>query len=179
MHAPAAHVALLVDFANLRLGLAEQHAQDAAERNGDGQDDGSKAPSTREIASSLVRYSESLGRLGLSRAYADWSRIPQLARQLTGTRLSPVLVPATDDGEDRSHIKLSVEAVECLFNGDEPDAFVLVSGDPTLVPLVQAIRADGSEVVVVASEATVSDELREHGIFAEPVNGAVIAIHLC
>lgn len=170
MHAPSAHVALLVDFANLRLGIADRLARraDAATTegsngngNGSGNGNGRAAPSTRDISRALVAYAESLGRVGLSRAYADWSRIPQTARQLGGTRLSPVLVPATEEGEDRSHIQLTVDAVQSLYNGDEPDAFVLVSGDPTLLPLVQTIREDGSHVVIVASGESVSEELRE------------------
>jgi hypothetical protein len=144
-----AHVALLVDFANLRqhVGLAP---------TGDEADD---APTGRDIASSLVDFAGGVGRVGLARAYADWSRDPELSRELGGTRLAPVLVPATQDGEDRSHIQLTVDAMEALFNGDEPDAFILVSSDPSLVPLVQAIRSDGSEVIVIASDAAQAEEM--------------------
>lgn len=156
MQEPIAHIALLVDFANLRLGMAE--AGQASEASAS--DGAATTPAAREVAQSLISYAGSLGRVGVSRAYADWSRMPTLARNLTGTSLAPVLVPATEDGEDRSHIRLTVDAMETLYNGDEPDAYVLVSGDPTLVPLVQAIRADGSEVHVVAAEATVADEIR-------------------
>lgn len=160
MQEPVAHVALLVDFANLRMGMAEAgKAANAAESNGD--EGAVSIPPTRDVARALMSYAGSLGRVGVSRAYADWSRMPTLARQLTGTRLSPVLVPATEDGEDRSHIRLTVDAIETLYNGDEPDAYILVSGDPTLVPLVQAIRGDGSEVHVVAAEETVAEEIRE------------------
>jgi hypothetical protein len=226
MQQPDAHIALLVDFANLRMGMAsaassleaasgrdEQSGSDPAGSDPAGSDpagsdsagsriassgavssnghsaperDGHSAPErnghsapernghsaqgrkghagaepgTRELATALMAYANSLGRVGVARAYADWSRVPKLARLLNATRLSPVLVPATDEGEDRSHIRLTVDAIEALFNGDEPDAFVLVSGDPTLVPLVQAIRADGSEVHVVAAASVLSDELR-------------------
>ena len=182
MQQPEAHIALLVDFANLRMGMVsaatqgvapEGEAADGHEGNGAAsngraaQQDAESAsappssePGTRELAQALMAYANSLGRVGVARAYADWSRVPKLARLLNATRLSPVLVPATDDGEDRSHIRLTVDAMEVLFNGDEPDAFVVVSGDPTLVPLVQAIRGDGSEVHVVAADAALSEELR-------------------
>ncbi len=143
-----AHVALLVDFANLRQQLS-----------GDGTAEAAAQPEGRDIARSLVKYAGGVGRVGVARAYADWSREPELARSLTGTRLEPVLVPATDDGEDRSHIRLTVDAMAALLNGDEPDAFVLVSSDPSLVPLVQALRADGSEVTVVATDEAQAVEL--------------------
>jgi hypothetical protein len=148
MGEPRAHVALLVDFANLRQQLsAEGTDGDDAQTHG------------RAIARSLVDFASGVGRVGLARAYADWSREPQLARALSGTQLAPVLVPATEDGEDRSHIRLAVDAMEALYNGDGPDAFVLVSSDPSLVPLVQALRSDGSEVTVIASEAGQAEEM--------------------
>lgn len=149
-----AHVALLVDFANLRQQVASPEASSDADAPAVSLPDG------KEIARSLVRFAGGVGRIGLARAYADWSREPEMSRELNGTRLSPVLVPATEDGEDRSHIQLTVDAMEALFNGDEPDGFVLVSSDPSLVPLVQALRADGSEVILVASESASADEMR-------------------
>ncbi|MDF1700210.1 MAG: NYN domain-containing protein [Planctomycetota bacterium] len=143
-----AHVTLLVDFANLRQQLTPE----------DGSADAT--PAGRDIARALVKYAGGVGRVGVARAYADWTREPELARQLNGTRLAPVLVPATEDGEDRSHIRLAIDAMEALYGGDEPDAYVLVTSDLSLVPLVQALRGDGSEVVVVASSATPVDELK-------------------
>ncbi len=144
---PRAHVALLVDFANLRQQINQP------------EDEGDATPTGRDIARSLVQFGDAFGRVGLARAYADWSRDPDVARQLNGTRLAPVLVPATQDGEDRSHIQLTVDAMEALFNGDEPDAFIVVSSDPSLVPLVQAIRSDGSEVIVVAADTALAEEM--------------------
>ena len=146
---PSAHVALLVDFANLRQQLSAE--------GGGGQ---GEQPDGREIARALVEFAGGIGRVGLARAYADWSREPQLARALSGTRLTPVLVPATEDGEDRSHIRLTVDAMESLYNGDGPDAFVIVSSDPSLVPLLEALRTDGSEVTIVATDSAQADELR-------------------
>ncbi len=160
---PRAHVALLVDFANLRQQLSD------ADAPVDGATSGTSSPPTalssddaaeaRAVAGALVAYAGGIGRVGVARAYADWTREPQLARSLNGTRLEPVLVPATEDGEDRSHIRLAVDAMATLLNGDGPDAFVLVSGDPSLVPLVQALRADGSEVTVVAAASAQAAEL--------------------
>jgi hypothetical protein len=171
---PRAHVALFVDYANLRQQFTARAAGNGAAGNGaagngaagsgaagaDGSTNGSLGPDDRTIADALVAFAQGAGRLGLARAYADWSREPDVSRILARTRLSPVLVPATEDGEDRSHIKLVVEAMECLYNGDEPEAFVLVSSDPSLVPLVQALRGDGSEVVLVATQDAPTAELR-------------------
>ena len=144
-----ASVALLVDFANLRQG-----APDPAVHKGNG----SPESGGNSVARALVRFASGGGRVGLARAYADWTRDPEGARDLNGTRLEPVMVPATDDGEDRSHIRLVVDAMDSMRTGTHPDAFVLVSSDPTLVPLAQALRATGSDVVVVVPEGQ-ADEL--------------------
>ncbi len=157
MSDPRAHVALLVDYANLRQGLMrEASAPDAPDAP---EGDARELPPAKTVAQALLHYADGLGRVSLARAYADWSREPEVARELNGTRLAPVLVPATSDGEDRSHIRLVVDAMEALYNGDEPDAFVLVSSDPSLVPLVRALRADGSQVIVVAYEAGLEPEM--------------------
>lgn len=131
-------VVLLVDFANVRQGL-ELLAES-----------GAAAPSSSDVVSSLLRFAGGGGRVGTARAFADWTRDAEGPRILVGTRLDPVMVPATAEGDDRSHIRLAVDAVELLYDGDDPDAFVIVSDDPSLVPLARAIRRTGCHVVVVA-----------------------------
>ncbi len=128
-------VALLVDVANVRLALA---------------DAGEHTPFS-SCPSALVRFAAGAGRLGAIRAYADWTRDPDGPRVLLGSRFEPITVPATADDEDRSHIRLAVDAVELAHDeGDRADAFVLVSDDPTMVPLVRALRRVGAQVIVVA-----------------------------
>lgn len=156
-----ADVALLVDFTDLRQSLCpDAAAADAPAPVAEAPGAAPAHPPAREVARHLVRFASRLGRLALARAYADWSRCSDLAREIHDEGLDPVLVPATRDGEDRSHIRLVVDALEALYTGDEPDAFVLVTGDPTLLPLVQKLKADGSEVIVVAAAANVAEELR-------------------
>ena len=164
-----ADVALLVDFTDLRHSLcpdlvadgpegAAQQADPAEAPEGAGNDSSVvEHPTATEVARHLVRFASQVGRVAIARAYADWSRCAVLAREVNGARLEPVLVPATAEGEDRSHIRLVTDALEALYNGDEPDAFVLVTGDPTLLPLVQKLRADGSEVLIVAPDGTIAD----------------------
>jgi hypothetical protein len=130
----SALISLLVDVANVRLGVAGL------------ENDADLAVTT----TALTRFAGGGGRLGTARAYADWTRDAEGPRALVGTRLEPVMVPATAEGEDRSHIRLAVDAVELAHEGDDPDAFVLVSDDPALVPLVRALRRVGAQVVVVA-----------------------------
>lgn len=165
MPSAPAHVALLVDVANLRDGLSRPvhdvavgPVASAPDEGADGARWGAWAPA--DVARALVRYAGQVGRVILARAYADWSRLGNVARDMSAARLSPVMVPATAQGEDRSHIQLAVDALQALFAGDEPEAFLLVTSDATLLPLVQALRADGSEVIVISCAGAASDELR-------------------
>ena len=150
MSDPRAHVAVLVDVSDLRSALGA----------GEAPTEGWGAASAGDLARALMRYAAQLGRVSMARAYADWSTLGTAARELTAARLQPVLVPSTVAGDDRSHVQLAVDALQALFAGDEPDAFLLVTSDPTMLPLVQALRADGSEVLVVSPEAAADDELR-------------------
>lgn len=176
MSDPRADVALLVDFTDLRQSLCPDADEEAAAPppfHDPALDDddaapvepeaspGEEHPDPHELATSLRRFASSIGRVAIARAYADWSSCTELAGVLCRAQLEPVLVPGTPDGCDRSHVRLVVEALRALYTGDEPDAFVLVTGDPTLLPLVQELKADGSEVVVIAPSRTVSEELRE------------------
>lgn len=164
-----ADVALLIDFTDLcqslnpsALGAAEPAPAADAGENAESPASPILAPEHAvRIAEALQEFSGQVGRVAIARAYADWSRCAVLAREVNGARLEPVLVPATLDGEDRSHIRLVTDALEALYNGDEPDAFVLVTGDPTLLPLVQKLKATGSEVIIVAPDGTIAEELRD------------------
>jgi len=159
MSDPRADVALLVDFTDLRHSLCPDVG---AQPEGDAGEPATAAehPSATEVARHLVRFASQVGRVALARAYADWSRCADLCREISTYNLEPILVPGTEDGEDRSHIRLVVDALEALYTGDEPDAFVLVTGDATLLPLVQKLRADGSEVVILGPSHSVPQELR-------------------
>jgi hypothetical protein len=138
-----AHVALLVDF-------------DSLTRTG-----GEPASDAAAVATALLRYAGGVGRVTLARGYADWTtRAPEAARAVHAARVVPVMAVAGGAGEDRSHVRLVVDALEALYAGGEPDAFVLASGDAALLPLVQALRGDGSDVLFVAPASARVDDLR-------------------
>lgn len=136
-----AHVALLVDIDALAAASPSLAVGDAVK--------------------ALVRYAGGVGRVTVSRAYADWSKRPtEEALAVHAAHVVPVLVPAGPEGEERAHVRLTVDALQALFAGGEPDAFVVASGDARLLPLLQAIRADGSDVLLVVPAGAASDEMR-------------------
>jgi hypothetical protein len=140
MDASRAQVALLIDVETVLPGAAP-------------------AESAGALASALVRYASAVGRVALARAYGAWAETGH-AREVQAAHVVPVLVPAAPAGGRRTPVRLSADALESLFVGGEPDAFVLATGDAALLPLVQAIRADGSAVVLVAPESAEVADLR-------------------
>ncbi len=140
MEDPKAHVALLIDFDGLaRAGVATSAA---------------------ELAIALRRYAAGVGRVALARGYADWSRRAEDARAVDAVQVAPVLCPAGPAGEDRGHVRLVVDALEALYAGGEPDAYVIATADTRLLPLVRALRGDGCDLLVVHPAAIPCDEMK-------------------
>lgn len=140
MSDPKAHVAVLVDLESLaRVG---------------------GTPPPADVAAALLRYAAGVGRVMLARAYADFGARVDDANALQAARVVPVLVTRGPAGEDRAHVRLAVEALEARYAGGEPDAFVIATGDERLLPLVQSLRGDGSDVLVVTPAAAASPGLR-------------------
>lgn len=138
--ASQAHVAVFLDLESLRRAGVEATAD--------------------ALARATLRYVAGAGRVTLARAYGDFSARADDAKALAAARVNPVLVLPGGAGEDRASVRLTVDALEALFTGGEPDAVVLVVGDARLLPLVQALRADGSHAIVVAPAAAALDDLR-------------------
>ncbi len=129
MSQPKAHVAVLMDLESLSRAGA--------------------APAPAALGAALLRYAAGVGRVMFARAYADFGPRVDDANALQAVRLAPVLVTRGPAGEDRAHVRLAVEALEARYAGGEPDAFVIATGDERLLPLVQSLRGDGSDVLVV------------------------------
>ncbi len=135
-----AHVALLIDFDGMaRAGVSTPAA---------------------ELAIALRRYAAGVGRVALARGYADWSRRAEDARAVDAVQVVPVLCHAGPAGEDRALVRLVVDALEALYAGGEPDAYVLATADTRLLPLVRALRGDGCDLLVVHPSAISCDELK-------------------
>jgi hypothetical protein len=119
------------------------------------------APAVSVLGPALLRYAAGAGRPTLARAYADWTkRAPEEARDAAAARLVPVLAVAGPKGECRTQVRLAVDALEARFAGGEPDAIVIATADTSLLPLVQALRADGAHVALVVPAAVAAAELR-------------------
>jgi uncharacterized protein (TIGR00288 family) len=114
---------------------------------------------------------EDYGRIVIARAYADWYRYPRVTSALFANGVEPMYVPTyyydREVGRTGRPIKNSVDIHLCidvmrtLYTQKHIDKFVLVTGDRDFIPLVNAIRQNGKEVVVIGIGGAASAHLAQ------------------
>jgi uncharacterized protein (TIGR00288 family) len=114
---------------------------------------------------------EDYGRIIIARAYADWYRYPRVTSALFANGVEPMYVPTyyydREVGRTGRAIKNSVDIHLCidvmrtLYAQTHIVKFVLVTGDRDFIPLVNAIRQHGKEVIVIGIGGAASAHLAQ------------------
>jgi len=143
-------VAVFIDFENVYVSVRE------------------KLDSSPDFES-MMDYCNDLGRVVIARAYADWYRYPRITSALYANGIEPMYVPTyyydKDMGRTGHAIKnsvdmnLCIEAMKTLFLNDNIAKFVLVTGDRDFIPLVNSIRQQGKEVIIIGIGGAASTHL--------------------
>ncbi len=133
---------------------------------------------------SIMDRCEDLGRVVIARAYADWYRYPRITSALYANSIEPMYVPTyyydRDLGRTGRAIKnsvdmnLCVDAMKTLFTNPNIAKFVLATGDRDFIPLVNTIRQQGKEVIVIGIGGAASAHLAQSAdefIFYETLVG--------
>jgi uncharacterized protein (TIGR00288 family) len=112
-----------------------------------------------------------LGRVVISRAYADWYRYPRVTSALYANAIEPIYVATyyydKDMGRTGRAIKnsvdmnLCIDAMKTLFTHTNITKFVLVTGDRDFIPLVNSIRQQGKEVYIIGIGGAASTHLAQ------------------
>ncbi|WP_129672867.1 NYN domain-containing protein [Candidatus Chloroploca sp. Khr17] len=112
-----------------------------------------------------------LGRVVISRAYADWYRYPRVTSALYANAIEPIYVATyyydKDMGRTGRAIKnsvdmnLCIDAMKTLFVNTNISKFVLVTGDRDFIPLVNSIRQQGKEVYIIGIGGAASTHLAQ------------------
>ncbi len=112
-----------------------------------------------------------LGRVVISRAYADWYRYPRITSALYANAIEPIYVATyyydKDAGRTGRAIKnsvdmnLCIDAMKTLFTNPNVARFVLVTGDRDFIPLVHSIRQQGKEVYIIGIGGAASTHLAQ------------------
>jgi uncharacterized protein (TIGR00288 family) len=112
-----------------------------------------------------------LGRVVISRAYADWYRYPRITSALYANAIEPLYVATyyydKDVGRTGRAIKnsvdmnLCIDAMKTLYTNPNVSRFVLVTGDRDFIPLVHSIRQHGKEVFIIGIGGAASTHLAQ------------------
>lgn len=116
---------------------------------------------------------EDFGRIVIARAYADWYRYPRVTSALFANGVEPMYVPTyyydREVGRTGRPIKnsvdihLCIDAMRTLYTQTHIDKFVLVTGDRDFIPLVNAIRQHGKDVIIIGIGGAASAHLAQAG----------------
>jgi len=133
---------------------------------------------------SMMDYCNDLGRVVIARAYADWYRYPRITSALYANGIEPMYVPTyyydKDMGRTGRAIKnsvdmnLCVDAMKTLYLNQNIGKFVLATGDRDFIPLVNSIRQQGKEVIIIGIGGAASTHLGQSAdefIFYEQLVG--------
>ena len=158
-------VAVFIDFENVYVSVRD------------------KLDANPDFESIMDRCSE-LGRVVIARAYADWYRYPRVTSALYANSVEPMYVPTyyydKDVGRTGRAIKNSadmnmcIDAMRTLFTNTNIAKFVLVTGDRDFIPLVNTIRQQGKDVIVIGIGGAASTHLAQSAdefIFYEQLVG--------
>jgi uncharacterized protein (TIGR00288 family) len=145
-------VAVFIDFENVYVGVRD------------------KLNANPNFEAIMDRCSD-LGRVVISRAYADWYRYPRVTSALYANAIEPIYVATyyydKDMGRTGRAIKnsvdmnLCIDAMKTLFTNTNISKYVLVTGDRDFIPLVNSIRQQGKEVYIIGIGGAASTHLAQ------------------
>lgn len=167
----ASRVAVYVDFDNMVIsryddvhGAGHWRRDDARRHTPDGTagDDVSQRLADAQVdLGAIIDYASSFGTVALTRAYADWS-VPANAaykHQLIDRAVDLVQLFATSGTKNGADIRLSIDAVDDLFQHADITHVVVVGGDSDYIPLAQRCKRMGRFVVGIGVTGSTSRAL--------------------
>ena len=136
-------IAVFIDFENLALGVSG----------------GGKNDTGFKIDLVLKRLLEK-GRIVYKRAYCDWSRYRNAAREFHKSGIELVDIPQTKmSGKNSADIHMVVDAMDLCSAKEHIDVFALVSGDSDFSPLVSKLKENDKRVIGCGAKQSTSDLL--------------------
>jgi uncharacterized protein (TIGR00288 family) len=130
-----------------------------------------------------------LGRIVIARAYADWYRYPRITSALYANGIDPIYVPTyhytKETGRTGSAIKnsadmhLCIDAMKTLFTHANIVKYVFITGDRDFIPLVNSVRQQGKDVIIIGIGGAASTHLAQSAdefIFYEQLIGKRVPV---
>jgi uncharacterized protein (TIGR00288 family) len=136
-------IAVFIDFENLALGVPA----------------GGKKGTNFKIELVLKRLLEK-GRIVYKRAYCDWSRYRESAREFHRNGVEMVDIPQSKmSGKNSADIRMVVDAMDLCASKSHIDIFGLLSGDSDFSPLVSKLKENDKRVIGCGVKQSTSDLL--------------------
>lgn len=163
-------VAVYLDFDNLVISRYDEVHGDGRWRKDNarnhapgGADDtvGTRLKVAEVDIGAVIDYASGFGTVALTRAYADWS-VPANAaykHQLIDRAVDLVQMFATSGTKNGADIRLSIDAIDDLFQHDDITHVVIAGGDSDYIPLAQRCKRMGRYVVGIGVEGSISRAL--------------------
>jgi len=162
-------VAVYIDFDNMVIsryddvhGSGRWRRDEARRHVPSAKDEAGRRLAEAEVdLGAIIDYASSFGTVALTRAYADWS-VPANAayqRQLIDRAVDLVQLFATSGTKNGADIRLSIDAVDDLFQHADLTHVVVVGGDSDYIALAQRCKRMGRFVVGIGVSGSTSRAL--------------------
>ena len=113
--------------------------------------------------STLLEHAQTFGQLAVSRLYMDFQSLKDggLAARAAGFEPIHVLGKRSTTGfKSMVDVALATDAMSVLYENPNIDLLVIGTGDADFIPLIRHWKRRGKEIVVMANDAKLSNELR-------------------
>lgn len=145
-------VAVFIDFENIYISTREKYGSN---------------PNFEYIMERCTDY----GRIVIARAYADWYQFSRVTNALYANGIEPRYVPTYHYGHDSdgnreaiknsADIHLVIDAMRTLYSHPNIQTYILLTGDRDFIPLVNSIRQNGNQVIVIGVAESTSSHLAQ------------------
>jgi uncharacterized protein (TIGR00288 family) len=141
VNAPAALIALFIDFENIAIGVKEAKHKKF------------------DISLLLERLLEK-GKIVVKRAYCDWERYAEYKREFHEAAIELIDIPSRSySGKNSADMRMAVDAMDISWSKEHIDTFVVASGDSDFSPLVSKLKENDKFVIGVGVKNSSSDLL--------------------
>jgi len=98
----------------------------------------------------ILDYAKGYGDVLIKKAFADWNKPPcsQYVEDLRLRAFDLVFLPQTSlSGKNGADLRMTIDALEDMYNKSLLDVFFLGTGDTDFIHLIRKIKERGKEVV--------------------------------
>ncbi|HRR66925.1 MAG TPA: NYN domain-containing protein [Methanomassiliicoccales archaeon] len=111
----------------------------------------------------ILDYAKGYGDVLIKKAFADWNKPPcsQYVEDLRLRAFDLVFLPQTSlSGKNGADLRMTIDALEDMYNKSLLDVFFLGTGDTDFIHLIRKIKERGKEVVVLGFEHSIGRTIR-------------------